>query len=496
LKQSQRIVKNALAGGLGTAVGGLLQLLIVLLLAHHLDVAEFGFYSFTVALAFVTERAADLGMSNILMRDLSIDQSKTASLLGSALSLAWTICFGVAIAIFGTLPFLHFDRSKSILTALMVLGGLWQCLCGCYGAVLRAREDNELHALGSVLHKVVLLGALLVALRHGLGLGTVVAAYLVANVAQWWLFRRIVLSRYARPHIRIDLQLWKYLIVSSVPTGAAVVVRLLAEQSDVLVLTWLGGLQAAGLFSGPYKLAAGLRFIPQSIAIALFPMYSRAAIAGGSRTEFLEAYERGFKWFLLMAFPAAMLLAAAPRTLTIGLLGVSYGDATPAMRLLGVGVLLLFAGSPFPFLLTAINQQRFLFTSSAIALGVRVGLNFALISRLGFLGPCYGLILAESVLIAMWIGGLRRAGFSLPFFRVSWRPCAAAIPAGGLLHLLGARSLFTLSPAVFLACLLYVIFVIKLGAFSKTELDMAREGLSFFRPLVEQWKRELQRRAA
>ncbi len=91
MKQSQLITKNILAGGVGTAIGGLVQLAAVLLVARHLSVAEFGIYSFMAAVSFVAQRLADSGISNILMRDLAVEPARMRELLGGALALAWVI---------------------------------------------------------------------------------------------------------------------------------------------------------------------------------------------------------------------------------------------------------------------------------------------------------------------------------------------------------------------------------------------------------------------
>ena len=67
MKQSQRIAKNVLAGGISTVLGGAFQLAAVLLIARRVSVAEFGIYSFTLAFAFLMSRLGDMGVSNILV---------------------------------------------------------------------------------------------------------------------------------------------------------------------------------------------------------------------------------------------------------------------------------------------------------------------------------------------------------------------------------------------------------------------------------------------
>ena len=134
-----------------------------------------------------------------------------------------------------------------------------------------------------------------------------VAAQLAANIFQWLFYRWVVIQRYGRPRLHINLAVWKYLVVNALPLGAAGVVRLLAEQADILILTWLTDPRSVGLFSGPFRMTTGLRFVPQAMVIALFPLFSRAARVANPSAEFHEAYERGFKGFVIIGCPIAML---------------------------------------------------------------------------------------------------------------------------------------------------------------------------------------------
>lgn len=490
MKQSQRLVKNVLAGGFSTAAGGLMQLAAVVMIARWLTLAQFGTYAFMVSLAFILQRLVDMGISSILMRDLAVAPQRTAELLGGALSFAWTVCSAIVLLFFAVIFLLPFPRTASVLTAIMAIGGLTQFHCGCYGSVLLAHEDNELQALGFILHKVVLIAGVFVALEAGTGLAGVVVAHLVSSVFQWLFYRWIVIGRYALPRLAWNPLLWKSILVSSIPIGAASVMRLLAEQVDIMILTGMTDLRAVGLFSGPYRMVAGLRFLPQAMVIALFPLYSRTATVDGSKAEFLEIYERGIRGFLLLALPMGLVFICAPVTLTTGLLGMRYLPAAPAMRLLGIMVWLIFIGSPFPFMLTALDDQRFLFVSAAAAFLLRTALDFALTPHLSFLAPCWAAMISESLLLTLWIGRLHRSGLSLPLGKILWRPCLTGAIMAVILHAFASRGLLLLIPVVIVCFAIYLLLLIKLGAISAQEWEMGREGMHFLRPFLAQWSRQ------
>jgi O-antigen/teichoic acid export membrane protein len=489
MRQSQLIFKNLLAGGVSTAVGGFLQLLAFIVIARHAPVATFGRFSSMVAFAFVIQKVADMGISSILIRDMAVDAARIATLLGSALSLSWVIGIACAGVMFGAIPFLPFDHRTATLTAVMGVGGLTQFQVNCYGSVLRAQEENEFYAAGFVLHKISLVILVVAAIIASASLAALVAAYTLASLAQWLFLREIVVRRYGRPRLRFDIQLWRYLIGDSVALGAAGAVRLFTEQVDILMLSWLVDPRSVGLFSGPYRLTAGLRLIPVTMMMALFPLYSRSALEGESSREFQRAYQRGLKAFVLAALPISLLFVLAPQAITVGLLGEHYASAAPVLRYLGAAPVLVFVSASFPFILTALNQQTFVLESSAVALCVRVLLDLALIRRLGYLAPCISLSIAETVLVAIWMLALFRKGCVIELKSFLLPAVVGCLAMGAIVYAFNPVSLVSLCPVALMGSAVYGGVVFYGGGMSREERKLAREGLGFLRVSFFEWSR-------
>jgi O-antigen/teichoic acid export membrane protein len=490
MKQSQRIVKNVLAGGVAVVLGGVLQLVAVVLIARSVSVPDFGIYSFILAFAVFFQLLADSGLSTILMRELATQPQKMAEILGAALSLIWVLSIGVELIILLIVPFLHFTLQVKLLTLAMGAATLSLFHCAGYGSALRSQEDNELHAIGFFVHKVLFCLLIFLGLRLGFALVGVVMAHLIPNILLCLYYRWMVVRKYARPKLRIDIPMWKYLLTNSIPVGGSTMVRLLAQQVDVMILSWLTTLQTVGLFSGPYRISMAMRFIPQTLAIPLYPMYSRLAVNQDAKPELQIAYERTVKFFVWAGFPVAMLFLIFSSKLITLLLGAKYESALPAMQLLGVSFLPFFVSSPFPFLFTALDKQRFLMVTSVFGLGLRVGLNLLLIPIYGYLGPCLAFFLSETALLIIWVSKLTRLGYPIALLNIVWRPLLASGGIGVALYFLKSASLLWLVPATAGALVIYLLILFLLGAFSGSDLKLAREGLAFVRPFLAKWSRQ------
>ena len=184
-------------------------------------------------------------------------------------------------------------------------------------AVLRAFEDNELNYIGFILQKILLLVFILVAFisrRDWLGS----LSRTCSRISCCGAFYHIVVSKfYTRSKLQDRSALWKALLLSALPMGGGVMLRQLALQIDILVLTWMTNMTTVGLFSGPYRLSMALRTIPQTLSLPLYPLYSRTAHFSPAR--FGDVYRQSLKFFTLVSIPfAAFFIAWAQPILTLG----------------------------------------------------------------------------------------------------------------------------------------------------------------------------------
>ena len=75
MKQSQRIVKNAVLGVAAGVVGGLVYLATTIVIArnHNVSLAEFGKYQWVLAFAMIAQLVADSGLPRMMIREIAKD---------------------------------------------------------------------------------------------------------------------------------------------------------------------------------------------------------------------------------------------------------------------------------------------------------------------------------------------------------------------------------------------------------------------------------------
>jgi O-antigen/teichoic acid export membrane protein len=154
----------------------------------------------------------------------------------------------------------------------------------------------------------------------------------------------------------------------------------------------------------------------------------------------------------------------------------AFAQSEPALRILALGIVFLFANSAFYAMLNAINRQGLNAWATALAAGINIVLNLGLIPVFGYLGASVVTVVTEAALCTFgwWFVQLRRPDLRLPVIQLSWRIALAGLIMGAVLYPLSSVSIFITVPVGFIV---YLVAVFALRAVERDEYEMAAEGL-------------------
>src|SRR5438046_10690966 len=105
MKQSQRIVKNAVFGIGASLIGGLVYLVTVLIIARMVSVVELGEYSFVLAFAMFFQLLADAGLPRMMVREIAMDAESSVQEVGAAAALVWGVSKDASFRVLSSVHF-------------------------------------------------------------------------------------------------------------------------------------------------------------------------------------------------------------------------------------------------------------------------------------------------------------------------------------------------------------------------------------------------------
>lgn len=489
MKQSQKIVKNTAAGAVGILVGGFLQMGAMVYIARHLGVESFGVYSFALAFSMFFQLLLDTGINNILVREMARQPEKIEWILGVSMGMLRWFCLLIPVLTGLILLLIPGTWENKGLAFGMVLGSMVQLYSTGYRAVMLALERNDMNSINFVLHKIAFFICVVISLPLSWGLPGVVFAHLAANVAALVHFKKKVHGWGIRTSHIYDREFGRFLIGDLFASGGAAGMRLLAQEVDILLLSLLATPYLTGIYSGPYRLAIALRFVPVVLTVPLFPLFTRLAKERDKNPEaFVEAYERAFKILSIVILPGVVLLGFGAETFVVTLLGEGYRESVPIMRALCFAFFPYLLSNLFPYLLTALHDQKALLISSTVSVSVRIILTIVLLPSMGVLAPCIAFAVSEYLVIALWVIRLHKLGCPLSLFGLTLRPvmasCLMAIP----LYFFPLSKIWMLIVAAPICGLLVIFFYCFSGTFSAQDIRLGKEGIQIFQEKFQKFR--------
>lgn len=429
-----------------------------------------GVFTLSVAASGILTVLIGLGLRPLLVREISIDSSRAARLIPSAVFMRALLAIPMLGLLAAFARFGKFDQEQVI--ALYLGWGV----CVLYvlfepvQAALQAVEKMQYLAYADILTKtcVNLLSVALVVIGLRaiglLSLSVVTLAIVLLMHVRWmrkyfatdWSFRpREIwdLTRASLPYLGFALFFTFYLWIDSL---------MLSVMTPSRVLGWYGL---------PTKLFGTLMFLPVILSTAWLPRLAGAFRRGPE--ALIEAARVPLQIVLALSLPVCVGVVLISDHLITFLYGPDFKQSIPVMALLALSVPPMYLNIMVNQILIARQQQMIWTKAMGIACVVNPLFNLVLIPYFqradgnGAIGAAIGLLLTELVLAAIGVAVVRECFNRALLNRVAR---AAVATAGMGVAVLAARR-FGLAPAILAGLVVYPMLAVPLRIVSRDEVD-------------------------
>lgn len=364
-------------------------------IARYLGPAQYGLLSYATSFAGLFAIFSNLGIDNILNRELISRPENKEMLLGSGFFIK---IIGSVLAVILITVTLFFIKTDSITTILILISAL-SFIFNAFGVIdiyfqsqVLAKNTVRVQVISLIITSIL---RLLFIFLH-LGLIYFAIAYLVDAVI---LSIGFILS-YKKTGLNIskwkfDKEIIKMLIKNSWPlifSGVAVVIYMKIDQ--VMIKNMIGN-EAVGLYSVAAKISEVWYFIPALICSSLFP-----AIVNAKKTNTIIYEKRLTNLYSLMFYVSTFI--AIPISLLAGfvittLFGPDYLEAIGALKIhiwAGIGV---FWGIAITQFLVIENYTKIILSITAIGAICNVLINLLLIPKYGINGAAIATVISYTI---------------------------------------------------------------------------------------------------
>lgn len=408
--------------------GGFLTFVVI---ARVLGPDEFGRYMYWFAATYLASLLANLGFSNLLLREIGRDAAKLIPMTAAALSARL-----IATGVIGFLAALIAPAIGSpVLMPALLAAHLMECLAETCFVALRASSrfavETAVATASTILQLALLSGAALYfreaeSIAVAYAIGRFIQLCIVATRARFLLG----ITRLA------SIQRAIALVRTSRSYAVDFVLGNLFGHIDSLLLKVYVGVGGVGLFQAGMRVFQGAAQLAPVLANVFLPATARAAARDSS--EYEKAGSRVQVVFVLSGTTIGLMFAYGADPIVRVLFGDEFESLAALLPLFGVLFFVRFFAAAWGLLLTAQGMQTYRAVCTAVHLLAALLFGMWWMPSAGVSGWLGALIAANALLAALYVFGALRFG-----------PRKAS-PLVMLVTILGGLPFFPLISAMFL----------------------------------------------
>ena len=429
-----------LTSGVISGAGGWIVVSVLGALATHemaLRYGASGYSIFVAAMAFasVVENFTDLGLFQVLQRDIARDGSSASHLMGLVVGLRLTLS-AVVVPIAATIAFAvyrHHALSLRIAIVFTLLGlplaAVQQVILAYYSATVRLETVAKI----GVIKQVTFVALVALFIVHHFSVVYCVAASLAGSIVSTalsilWVRREI------RLRFVVEFQKWKRMLVETTSVGLSSIIGTFYLNADILLLSMLTTSRQLGYYGAAYAVISVFQVVPTLLSRAILTKIVRTA------DDQLDTIVNMVIVYYAIAGALIASLAVVGGSSVVRLYaGNQFASAVLPLQILSCGQIFMFMSGGLSNISIARGHHRKLFQCALIGVALNVALNLVLIPHYGIRGSASATTLCEVILSLVMARIIRRdLKVAAHVVRASWKAIvAAAMPCIVLWHWYG-----------------------------------------------------------
>lgn len=426
------IARNSIILLAGQALTQIISLGLGIFIARSLGNAQYGKYVAAFAFAAVFSSFTSMGLDKLLTREMARHPGKASELLRDSGFIRLMLLVAAGLVMLATTYVLDFGPEERLLALLAGLLTLANSSSDFLRAVFQAFERMEYDSLTRLMERIIAAGLLVVVLLKWPSVLSVVGALLLAGVATLLATLRLV-RRFAWPHGSLAHKQAFALLKTAIPFGIAVTGIGIMTRIDTFMVSRFRPPAEVGWYGAAISIVLPFTLLPLAFSSSLYPHLSKQA---GDPYVRNRTAELSLKWILLLGMLVSIFLISMAKPVILIVLGNGFAGAIPSLRILGAGVVLIFANTVLYNILGALDHQRWMAGSVCCELLLAVALNLILIPRAGIEGAAVAAIGREALGFVLRLFGLYRIGGFLSPIILLGRPLFAGLITGGAMLVL------------------------------------------------------------
>lgn len=398
MSTARKIAYNVGFSSLSKVASTLLALVSIGLITRYLGPEGFGEYTTTLAFFALFMALADFGLNTVSTREISRKNADEVYIMGNVFTLRLILSFALVLFVPLLIFFLPYTSSHKIAILLSLVAFFFSSSYTILNGIFQKNLAMDRVALTEFVGKIIQVGMIYMMIQMDLGLVAIVGSLSIFMAFNFFVL--LYLSRrYLSFSLRFDVSFWKQFLKQSFPLGISVLITFFYFKFDVILLSFLQGQEAVGIYGAAYKIIENVVFFPAMIVGLVLPLLSHKIY--DDKKSFRKVANATAKTFFLLVIPMVIggFMLSEDIILLIG--GEAFLESVIVLQILIFALAFMFFGNFFNALLVVANKESFLMKILFFCAIVNLILNFVLIPTYSFVGAAITSVITECMVVLL-----------------------------------------------------------------------------------------------
>jgi len=447
------------------------------ILANNLAPEQLGKYYLAISLTTIFAIFIDIGLINVLTREVAKRPFESNKLLANVLSLKIPLSILTVGAVILTTYLLGYETLTKHLVYISSISMILDSFTTTFFAVSRGHHNLLYESIASILFQLIVMGFGLRALYSGFGLLYIMLALAVASMFNF--IYSFLILRYkigVKINLQYDKKFFWTLIKLALPFAGYAIFQRLYIYLDSILLSILASEMYVGIYQIPFKIIFALQFLPLAFVASLYPALSHYWLH--NQKQLLVSFKRALNYLIIISVPIIFGIIVLADKIVM-LFGSAYNQAILPLQIIIIALLFIFLNYPIGSLLNACDRQKKNTFNMGLTVVLSVFLNLILIPMYQAVGAAITVLVSN---MFMFFLGLYYSSQIMDLklksnFIVFLKTLVSAVIMATLVYIL--KDYFHIIILVLIAILIYFIFIFVFKAIKKEDV------LSIYRSLIK-----------
>ncbi len=398
--QAQKIAKNTSYFTSALIIQKLISFVYFSYIAVKIGAGNLGSYTFALYFTTIFAVLIDIGLSNVLVREVAKFREKSQQYLSAVMSVKVPLAILVYAAVWLTINFLD---NPVLVKQLVYLAGIIMVLDSftlTFYAFLRGHQNLKLESIGTIIFQLIVFVTGIVIVNLTDDLRILIIAILFASFFNFCYSGILLKVKLGLKFLaKVDKSIVKTLLLFTIPFALAAIFTRVYGYLDTVLLNQMIDSKAVGYYSIPYKITFSLQFIPMALVASLYPAFSSYFVQ--SKELLKSTFEKSLVFLGMIGVPVSLGTIALARPLMLKVYTSEYELSILPLQILLISLVFLFFNFPLGSLLNACNRQSRNTIHIGVVMIVNLILNLLLIPRYSYNGAAVASSISTVLMFAL-----------------------------------------------------------------------------------------------